>query len=286
MCATLYRAVTGKTPVPSIERMRQDTLMAPSAFGADISPVQEEAIMVGLSLDPDRRLRNMVALENALYAGMGTEKQPDSNTGGGNTAIKIVIIAMLVILAALIAVIALFAAKGRKPPEIEPNDTFTQTQTYNVPATAAPTEIPAPVFERVSASSTRGADTTSGKTIEYYIDYINDGDYTTAWSSDRDIEITPTITFSSDQKQHVSGIKIANGYFKSEETYKKNRRITKILITYEGGSKEASLNTDSYRIMQDVKLDTPVDTAFLSVKVLESLSGTWKDIAISELSIY
>ncbi len=326
LCATLYRAVTGMTPTASIERMKGAALKTPSEAGAYISPIRDRAIMIGLELDPKVRFNNMDALGNALgvEAARGrqinktaaknvndmSERSVDNNAEGdtnditpksaqGNAAVKekatltpifVAVIAVLcALLIALLVLIAVFAVKGNTA-ERKDNTSEAIVYTENGAASATPTPastaIPTPEFEHISASSTRGSDTTSGKVINYYIDYIRDGDYTTAWSSDRNIEITPTVRFSSETKQHVTGIKIANGYFKSEETYRKNRRITKILITYEGGSQEATLKTDSYRVMQDIRLNTPVDTSFVSIKVLESLSGEWKDIAISEISIY
>jgi serine/threonine protein kinase len=38
LSATLYRAITGQTPPESVERLRRDELIAPSALGAHISP--------------------------------------------------------------------------------------------------------------------------------------------------------------------------------------------------------------------------------------------------------
>ncbi len=314
LCATLYRAVTGTTPTSSIERMKGAALKTLSEAGADILPIRDRAIMIGLELDHKKRFNNMDALGNALsveapyerqinntdassadydsegYINDITTKQVHNNTAGKSalTPVFIAIIAALcVLLVALIVLIAVFAVKGNSTARKDnTSETLVYTESVTPAPTQAPTAIPAPEFEYVSGSSTRGPDTSSGKEINYYIDYIRDGDYTTAWSSDRNIELTPTVIFSSETKQHVTGIRIANGYFKSEETYRKNRRITKILITHDGGSQEASLNTDSYRVMQDIRLNTPVDTSFVSIKVLESLSGEWKDIAISEISIY
>jgi serine/threonine protein kinase len=322
LCATLYRAVTGTTPTASIERMKGAALKTLSEAGADILPIRDRAIMVGLELDHNKRFNNMDALGNALsveapyerqinntdassvngtaassadddskgYINDITTKQVHNNTvaKGALSPVFIAIIAALsVLIIALIALIAVFAIKGNSTTrKNNTSESLVYTESVTPAPTPAPTAIPAPEFEHVSGSSTRGSDTSSGKEINYYIDYIRDGDYTTAWSSDRNIELTPTVIFSSETKQHVTGIRIANGYFKSEETYRKNRRITKILITHDGGSQEASLNTDSYRVMQDIRLNTPVDTSFVSIKVLESLSGEWKDIAISEISIY
>lgn len=152
--------------------------------------------------------------------------------------------------------------------------------------TAVPTPIPPPVFANYNASSTRGADYTAGYAIYYYASYAVDGDMTTAWSCDRNVELTPTYTLKSDTKQHVTGVKLTNGYCKSNQTYYKNRRITQIEVSYEGGSQTVNLQEDAYRVMQDIPLNAPVDTSYISIRVLDSIYGDWKDIAISEISVY
>ncbi len=66
--ATLFRALTGKTPPPSLERLHQDELQPPSAFGAAIAPHQERAIMKALALRAEDRFLSMPAFRDALTA--------------------------------------------------------------------------------------------------------------------------------------------------------------------------------------------------------------------------
>ena len=94
------------------------------------------------------------------------------------------------------------------------------------------------------------------------------------------------MTLFADTKQYVTGIKLANGYFKSEETYRRNRRITKVMVEYEGGQKTQSFGIDQYRIMQDVRFDAPVMTSYIKVHILDTHYGDWKDICISEIEVY
>ena len=79
---------------------------------------------------------------------------------------------------------------------------------------------------------------------------------------------------------------MSNGYFKSEATYTRNRRITKVIVEYEGGSKVQDFDINMYRVMQDVKFDAPADTTYVRIRVLDSYYGDWKDIAISEVEVY
>ncbi len=323
LCATIYRAITGKTPLESLERLQNDTMMTPSAMGVKISPMQERAIMCGMEVSAKKRFRNMGALYNALY-GVETQPapvsisrdnqyleqkqvsgsyqssgyippvnttnngvrntniynstspgQPRSNNGGISAVLIGAVAAMLITMVVVIIFLVSSFSSSERAPALP-------TETPQPTATIAP----APVFENVSASSTRGPDYTTGVAIYYHIQYICDGDYSTSWTCDRDKEFTPTVTFSSTRKQHVSGLRISNGYFKSESTYTKNRRITKILVSYDGGSRVVDLNENSYRIMQNVVFDTPVDTSYVSIKVLDSVYGKWNDVAISEVEFY
>lgn len=320
LCATMYRAITGKTPIESLERIQNDTLIRPSQMGIQIDIAQENAIMQGMSVFAKDRFQSIEALYNALYnsdekisndKGNGVYNIPPSKntyTGSGynkeptqtgiyqqpnfnspqnqypqqrnDNGIKIALIIMGAVIVVVATVIAVLLFSGLSDKDTSP------TSAPAVTSTPQPTVPPAPVFTSVSATSTRGTDYTSGVGINYYPEYAIDGDYTTAWSSDRNIELTPTITLSSSTKQHVTGIKLANGYFKNENTYTRNRRITKVLVEYEGGSKIQDLDINQYRVMQDIKFDAPADTSYISIKVLESYYGDWKDIAISEIEVY
>ncbi len=59
LCATIYKCITGKTPVASIERALNDTLKSPSSLGIDISNQLENVLMYGLAVDSDDRCQSM-----------------------------------------------------------------------------------------------------------------------------------------------------------------------------------------------------------------------------------
>lgn len=303
LCATIYRAITGVPPVESLERIQNDTLVRPSQMGVNIDPVRENVILQGMAVFAQDRFQSIEALYNALYAAnmtpqsvqnLAPEPRPvnnapmytqnnytnpqyPSNNPQNNNGIKIALIAAVSVIA-LMAIVAVIIFGASKLNKAEPSPSPTPAPVATVP--------PKPVFPHLSASSTRGTDYTSGSAVNYYPEYAVDGDVTTAWSSDRNIELTPTLTLSADSKQHVSGIKMANGYFKSESTYTRNRRITKVLVEYEGGNKMQDLDINMYRVMQDIKFDAPTDTSYIRIRVLDSYYGDWKDIAVSEIEVY
>ena len=298
LCATIYRAITGVKPIESVKRTPEDTLVRPSLYNIPISPALETAIMHGLAINPNERIQNMQQLYDAFYGG-------EVNTVGGGAAVNTVggfgtenavpvkknnllpvLIIVMSVVAALAVGITIFGIVSSRSGGVDIVGNDDVTPVYTPISTSSPTNPPAPSFPNVSASSTRGADYTAGYANYYYVSYICDGDYTTAWTCNRNVELTPSITFTAPTKQHVSGIKMANGYFKSEQTYTRNRRISKVMVTYEGGSKTVDLNINSYRIMQDIPFDTPADTSYVAVKVLDTVYGDWKDVAISEIEIY
>ncbi len=70
--ATMYRALTGKVPMESIERRdavssgKGDPLVRPSVIGASLPKPVEDAIMQALSLEEKKRFRSMEAFYNAI----------------------------------------------------------------------------------------------------------------------------------------------------------------------------------------------------------------------------
>lgn len=69
LCATIYKCITGVTPIEAQERMRNDELLMPSQLGIAINPVQEEALKHGLAVYAENRIQNMDDLYSALYEG-------------------------------------------------------------------------------------------------------------------------------------------------------------------------------------------------------------------------
>lgn len=298
LCATMYRAITGKTPVESLERLMNDSLQSPSAMGIDIPYNYENAIMKGMAVSKAQRFQNMQFLHNVLYSNDATvaldedyswngsdeywqnpqvqqPQRPQHNSMGLVILLGIIIMMLIGVLTFVTMMVIERITNADTTENVEPTETVEVIEEH----------IP-PVFDKVSASSTRGVDTSTGVAYNYPIEYINDGNMSTAWSSNRNIEITPTVRFSADKEQNVTGVKMTNGYCKTSETYYKNRRITKVEIIHDKGKEIFKLEADAFGKMQKLRFNEPVDTKTIEVHVLESIQGTWKDIAISEIEIY
>lgn len=206
------------------------------------------------------------------------QPQPQKQSKAAVTALVVI---LAVVVAAMIAVGIWVLTRG----EGGNNESYPNEPTELAEAT--PTPAP-PEFDWVVASSTRGydKDSSTGEIFHYYPEYAVDGDMRTAWTPDRTIESIPTITLNAHEDQYVTGIRMTNGYCKSEKTYTRNRRITRARISYRGGEKEVTFGIDNYRAMLSVRFDEPVYTDYISITVLDSHYGDWKDIAISEIEVY
>ena len=74
LCAVLYRMLTGKVPEPAMDRLFSDGLKRPEEVGAKVSPAVSEAIMRGLAVKKEDRIRSVRELMDALYAGKKIKK--------------------------------------------------------------------------------------------------------------------------------------------------------------------------------------------------------------------
>ncbi|MCZ2149804.1 MAG: protein kinase [Bryobacterales bacterium] len=64
--ATIYRALTGKIPPASLDRMQGDDLRPPGEMGVEIAPQQERAILKALAVQPDARFHSMREFHDTL----------------------------------------------------------------------------------------------------------------------------------------------------------------------------------------------------------------------------
>jgi serine/threonine protein kinase len=68
LAATMYRAVTGRTPPDALDRKEADTLIPPSHLGVDLTPGEERALLLALSVEAPKRFQNIRAFREALLA--------------------------------------------------------------------------------------------------------------------------------------------------------------------------------------------------------------------------
>jgi serine/threonine protein kinase len=83
--ATLYRAITGRTPPDALDRKEEDTLEPPSRLGIVITPEAEQALMKALAVNAHSRFQNMGDFQNALHSGAALPVSPAAPTSDGFT---------------------------------------------------------------------------------------------------------------------------------------------------------------------------------------------------------
>ncbi len=66
LCATMYRALTGKKPAEASDRRSEECLVKPRELNPDIPIWLEQVILRGMAIEPENRFRNVKQLENAL----------------------------------------------------------------------------------------------------------------------------------------------------------------------------------------------------------------------------
>lgn len=81
LCATLYRAITGRLPDLATDRQEEDRLKPPSLQGIKMPKYQEEALMKGLSLDSRDRFQTMGELIEAFEEPSGPRLYSGAKAG-------------------------------------------------------------------------------------------------------------------------------------------------------------------------------------------------------------
>lgn len=81
LCATIYRAITGRKPPDSMERLSEDMMKKPSELGVQIDGELEKALMKGLAVRAKDRWQSMGELYRAFYEVKSEKSVNASNQG-------------------------------------------------------------------------------------------------------------------------------------------------------------------------------------------------------------
>lgn len=69
ICATMYKCITGITPMESMERLRDDKMMWPGEMGIFIDSGFETVLKKGMAILAENRIQDMRQLYDAIYSG-------------------------------------------------------------------------------------------------------------------------------------------------------------------------------------------------------------------------
>ena len=100
LCAVFYRMLTGKVPEPAMDRLFSDGLKRPEELGSKVSPAVSEAIMRGLAVKKEDRIRSVRELMDALYAGKKLKKNRNGKLSRPVLTAALAACALIVVLAA------------------------------------------------------------------------------------------------------------------------------------------------------------------------------------------
>lgn len=73
LCATMYKCITGKIPVDAIDRIKDDTLLPPSALGIQIPEPMQITLMYGLAVFKNDRCQSMQELSYLMEKSLANE---------------------------------------------------------------------------------------------------------------------------------------------------------------------------------------------------------------------
>lgn len=76
LCATIYRCLTGHTPVDALSRKERDTLILPSRYGAALTPQQEAALLKGMAVNAEQRYKTIGEFYRGFYCNEIPVAQP------------------------------------------------------------------------------------------------------------------------------------------------------------------------------------------------------------------
>lgn len=107
------------------------------------------------------------------------------------------------------------------------------------------------------------------------------------WIKIKEIKAVPYTMLSYEIKRELSGLKIINGYAKSEEVYKANNRVKKVKIEFSDGSSITRELEDNNLDFQNIDFGKSIKTKYVKITILDIYKGDkYNDTAISEIELY
>ncbi|MDE7390330.1 MAG: serine/threonine protein kinase [Lachnospiraceae bacterium] len=91
LSATIYKCITGKTPLDALDRVNHDELLPPSAYGIAIDNIKETALMKGLAIRAENRLKSVSEFKAMLNPACPQPMQiPSVQAQFGSTAVSLI----------------------------------------------------------------------------------------------------------------------------------------------------------------------------------------------------
>ncbi len=146
-------------------------------------------------------------------------------------------------------------------------------------------KAPDPVFSDASADSTLPPDQ---YTSYYGARNLIDGNMNTAWNA-ADEGRGSSVSLLASSNQVVRGIKVVNGYVKSDEAFYSNCRAHDITITLSDGYSMNYALADLRNDTQTIEFDGYHEVTSIKITINSVYEGNrpdWNDLAITEISVF
>ena len=145
-------------------------------------------------------------------------------------------------------------------------------------------EYSSPIFLSVKATSVLPV--YEGNT--YVAENLRDGLHETAWTEGVEGSgIGEKIKFTANERQKISGIRILNGYCKSEEVYLNNNRVNEIKIRCSSGEIFEANLVDKFNEYSVITFREPVVCSEIELEILSVYySDVYDDTVISEIEFF
>jgi serine/threonine protein kinase len=204
--ATFYHILTGSIPPPSIDRLVEDTIQAPSAVGSDIPPAAEQALMTALSVRAANRFPTIQDFQAAIGVAqpgqpvppppypqpvpdpqeLARTQPPWVKPAAGALVIVIAILGGFLIFHrqpgqpnAQPSAVAAQPSAVAVQPSAQPSEALANSNPYTPDAAPSPAEVPEPVDSRLIGTWVATVPTPRGPLRLRFIP-SNDGTYRTA----------------------------------------------------------------------------------------------------------
>jgi serine/threonine protein kinase len=83
VAATVYRTITGQTPLEAIDRLAEDDLVTPSELGVEIGPGLERALLKALAVKAGERFQTVEEFQKELVTVSDEDLADESTVGAG-----------------------------------------------------------------------------------------------------------------------------------------------------------------------------------------------------------
>lgn len=168
------------------------------------------------------------------------------------------------------------------------NDTNkTETSDNDIAVSAELTDFYSSV-KNVTASSQLKEETIGNITHNYSPSKVIDNDLSTCWCEGKDdYGVDEELTIELDNTYSLNEITLWNGLCTSEDLYRKNSRVRRIVLTFSDGNSFEYECKDGWDNRKNViVLSEKIETSFITIKIIDIYEGEkYKDTCISEISV-